>query len=270
MLASILRAAGAPRRRGRQRRASRSLDAVLADPPYDVLAVEVSSFQLHWTSTVEFARGAVLNVAPDHLDWHGSLEAYAADKALVWRSDWYAVYNADDPIVSALVAQRSRTPQSFTLRATPRRRGFGLVDDQLVDRGIGTDRASRSTRRRRRRRAGRAGRRPVARPAQRRERARRRRARPLAAQRDRWPARGPPGDVRGGLRAFDPGAHRIAHVATVAGVDYVDDSKATNPHAAAASLAAYPPVVWVAGGLAKGATFDELVTGAATGCAASC
>ncbi len=72
-----------------------------------------------------------------------------------------------------------------------------------------------------------------------------------------------PADVRAGLRAFDPGAHRIAHVATVDGVEYVDDSKATNAHAAAASLSAYPSVVWVAGGLAKGATFDELVTGAA-------
>ena len=61
------------------------LDAVLADPPYDVLAVELSSFQLHWTSTVALHAGAVLNLAPDHLDWHGSMEQYAADKALVWR-----------------------------------------------------------------------------------------------------------------------------------------------------------------------------------------
>ena len=69
--------------------------------------------------------------------------------------------------------------------------------------------------------------------------------------------------VREGLRTFSPGAHRIAHVATVGGVDYVDDSKATNPHAAAASLRAFGDVVWVAGGLAKGARFDELVAGAA-------
>ena len=68
--------------------------------------------------------------------------------------------------------------------------------------------------------------------------------------------------MRAGLRAVDPGAHRIAHVATVDGVDYVDDSKATNAHAAAASLQAFPHVVWVAGGLAKGGRFDELVQGA--------
>ena len=65
--------------------------------------------------------------------------------------------------------------------------------------------------------------------------------------------------VRDGLRAFRPDGHRIAVVAEHAGVTWVDDSKATNPHAAQSSLAAYDPVVWVAGGLAKGATFDELV-----------
>jgi UDP-N-acetylmuramoylalanine--D-glutamate ligase len=66
--------------------------------------------------------------------------------------------------------------------------------------------------------------------------------------------------VAEGLRRFTPGRHRIAHVATVGGVDYVDDSKATNPHAAAASLQAFDSVVWVAGGLAKGARFEEVVT----------
>jgi UDP-N-acetylmuramoylalanine--D-glutamate ligase len=66
--------------------------------------------------------------------------------------------------------------------------------------------------------------------------------------------------VRDGLRAFTPDAHRIAHVADLDGVAYVDDSKATNTHAAEASLAAYESIVWIAGGLAKGATFDELVT----------
>jgi UDP-N-acetylmuramoylalanine--D-glutamate ligase len=65
--------------------------------------------------------------------------------------------------------------------------------------------------------------------------------------------------VRDGLRSFRPDGHRIAEVATVGGVTWVDDSKATNPHAAASSLQAYEPVVWVAGGLAKGASFDTLV-----------
>ncbi len=75
----------------------------------------------------------------------------------------------------------------------------------------------------------------------------------------------PPDAVRGGLRAFEPQPHRISLVGRVGGVDYVDDSKATNPHAAAASLAAYPAVVWIAGGLLKGADVDDLVVAAAAG-----
>jgi UDP-N-acetylmuramoylalanine--D-glutamate ligase len=68
--------------------------------------------------------------------------------------------------------------------------------------------------------------------------------------------------VSAGLAAFRPEPHRMALVASVAGVDYVDDSKATNPHAAAAALGAYSRVIWIAGGLLKGAEgdLDQLVT----------
>jgi UDP-N-acetylmuramoylalanine--D-glutamate ligase len=65
--------------------------------------------------------------------------------------------------------------------------------------------------------------------------------------------------VRDGLRSFKPDGHRIAVVGEKDGITWVDDSKATNPHAAQSSLQAYDPVIWVAGGLAKGARFDELV-----------
>ena len=86
---------------------------------------------------------------------------------------------------------------------------------------------------------------------------------PTRSPRRPWPGRSacPPAAVRDGLRAFTPDGHRIAEVAEVDGVRYVDDSKATNPHAAKSSLQAYDPVVWVAGGLAKGASFDDLVAG---------
>lgn len=73
----------------------------------------------------------------------------------------------------------------------------------------------------------------------------------------------PAAAVRDGLRAYTPEPHRIAEVATVRGVRFVDDSKATNPHAATASLTAYDHVVWVAGGLLKGADVDELVASVA-------
>jgi UDP-N-acetylmuramoylalanine--D-glutamate ligase len=74
----------------------------------------------------------------------------------------------------------------------------------------------------------------------------------------------PPVAVRDGLRAFRPEPHRIAQVGEVDGVRFVDDSKATNPHAAAASLHSFEKVVWVAGGLLKGADVDDLVKDAAS------
>jgi UDP-N-acetylmuramoylalanine--D-glutamate ligase len=72
----------------------------------------------------------------------------------------------------------------------------------------------------------------------------------------------PPTAVRDGLRAFAPAAHRIATVGTAGGVTFVDDSKATNAHAAQTSLSAYEPIVWIAGGMAKGQQFDGLVVSA--------
>jgi len=68
--------------------------------------------------------------------------------------------------------------------------------------------------------------------------------------------------VRDGLRGSEPAEHRISTVGSVGGVQFVDDSKATNAHAAMTSLRAYPSVVWIAGGLAKGQDFDDLVVGA--------
>jgi UDP-N-acetylmuramoylalanine--D-glutamate ligase len=69
--------------------------------------------------------------------------------------------------------------------------------------------------------------------------------------------------VQQALREFRPGGHRIAEVAVVDGVTWIDDSKATNPHAAQASITAYPRVVWIAGGLLKGASVDEMAAAVA-------
>src|SRR5690606_4551179 len=105
MLADILVAAG--------RRATAAgnvgtpmVEAVLADPPYETLAVELSSFQLHWSSSLRPLAATVLNVAPDHLDWHGSYDAYVAAKAKVWAPGTQVVYNADDDASAALAVGR--------------------------------------------------------------------------------------------------------------------------------------------------------------------
>jgi UDP-N-acetylmuramoylalanine--D-glutamate ligase len=261
------------------------LDAVLADPPYDVLAVELSSFQLHWTSTVALHAGAVLNLAPDHLDWHGSMEQYAADKALVWRGGAVAVVNADDPLVVELAAARAEGPTvAFTL-GEPGRCQLGPHDGTLLEAACSADSGTASSASPdsgtaiRATGSGETHRDPApqrdaaedvvlaavddVRPPAPHNVANALAAAALARSLDHAGLLTvPPEAVRAGLRAVDPGAHRIAHVATVDGVAYVDDSKATNAHAAAASIRAFPHVVWVAGGLAKGGRFDELVAGA--------
>lgn len=240
------------------------LDAVLADEPYDVLAVEVSSFQLHWAHTVEFRAATILNIAPDHIDWHGSMQAYAADKAKVWRGAWYVVFNADDPLVAGLASGHLDT-QDFTLGPIDGH-CLGVHDGLLLDRCYGLSPTDPPEHRYD---EGGGGGAVLARVDDVRPPAPHNVANALAAaglaralglDYSSYPV--PLRAVAQGLRAFSPGSHRIAQVATVAGVAYVDDSKATNPHAAAASLRAFDRVVWVAGGLAKGARFDDVVRGA--------
>ncbi|MEU1052435.1 UDP-N-acetylmuramoyl-L-alanine--D-glutamate ligase [Streptomyces sp. NPDC005876] len=252
MLASILRAAGL-RTAAVGNIGVSLLDAVTGDQEYDVLAVELSSYQLHWAPSLRAHSAAVLNLAPDHLDWHGSMEAYAADKGRIYEGNRVAcVYNAADKATEALVRQadveEGCRAVGFTL-GTPAPSQLGVVDGILVDRAFVADRQKNAQEL--------AEVSDVVPPAPHNI------ANALAAAALARAYGVPPAAVRDGLRAFTPDAHRIAHVADLDQVAYVDDSKATNTHAAEASLAAYGSVVWIAGGLAKGATFDELVAGAA-------
>jgi len=252
MLASILEAAGL-RTAAVGNIGVSLLDAVLGDETYDVLAVELSSYQLHWAPSLRAHSGAVLNLAPDHLDWHGSMAGYAADKGRIYEGNTVAcVYNAQDGATEDLVrvadVEEGCRAIGFTLGA-PAPSQLGVVDGILVDRAFVADRQKNAQE------LAEVG--DVQPPAPHNI------ANALAAAALARAFGVPPAAVRDGLRAFRPDAHRIEHVADVDGVTYIDDSKATNTHAAEASLAAYEPIVWIAGGLAKGATFDELVTGAA-------
>ncbi|QKW49414.1 UDP-N-acetylmuramoyl-L-alanine--D-glutamate ligase [Streptomyces buecherae] len=253
MLAAILEAAGL--RTAAVGNIGVSLfDVILGEREYDVLAVELSSYQLHWAPSLRAHSATVLNLAPDHLDWHGSMEAYAADKGRVYEGNQVAcVYNVADPATEELVraadvAEGCRAI-GFTL-GTPGPSQLGLVDDILVDRAFVADRQRQAQ--------------ELAEVSDLASPAPHNIANALAAAALARAYGVPPAAVRDGLRAFRPESHRIEHVATVDGVDFVDDSKATNTHAAQASLAAYEPVVWIAGGLAKGATFDELVSASAS------
>ncbi|MGW5732039.1 MULTISPECIES: UDP-N-acetylmuramoyl-L-alanine--D-glutamate ligase [Streptomyces] len=252
MLASILEAAGL-RTAAVGNIGVSLLDVVTGDEPYDVLAVELSSYQLHWAPSLRAHSAAVLNLAPDHLDWHGSMEAYAADKGRVYAGNQIAcVYNVADKATEDLVreadVEEGCRAIGFTLNA-PAPSQLGVVDGILVDRAFVPDRQKQAQ--------------ELAEISDVQPPAPHNIANALAAAALARAYGVPATAVRDGLRAFRPDAHRIEHVADVAGVAYVDDSKATNTHAAEASLAAYESIVWIAGGLAKGATFDELVTKAA-------
>jgi UDP-N-acetylmuramoylalanine--D-glutamate ligase len=251
-----------------------SLADVVTEPePYEVVAVELSSFQLHWSSTIVPFAAVVLNVAAHHLDWHGTFEAYAADKARIFAPGTIAIGNADDGRSAAMAeaARLAGAPRAAMFRlGEPGPGELGVAGGYLVDRAFS------------------GGGEPAA--AQ------------LAALADLVPAMtgdvppdpagssprpglpaphnvadalaaaalarayGAPAEAIGaGLRRFRPEPHRISLIGSVNGVVYVDDSKATNPHAAAAALAAYDSVVWLAGGQLKGAEGDlgDLVAAAA-------
>ncbi|NJP51059.1 UDP-N-acetylmuramoyl-L-alanine--D-glutamate ligase [Streptomyces sp. SBST2-5] len=248
MLAAILKAAGL-RTAAVGNIGVSLLDAVLGEEEYDVLAVELSSYQLHWAPSLRAHSAAVLNLAPDHLDWHGSMEAYAADKGRIYEGNRVAcVYNVADKATEDLVreadVEEGCRAIGFTL-GTPGPSQLGVVDDLLVDRAFVADRYKNAQ--------------ELAQVSDVRPPAPHNIANALAAAALARAFGVPAAAVREGLRSFTPDAHRIAHVADIDGVSYVDDSKATNTHAAEASLAAYEKIVWIAGGLAKGATFDELV-----------
>ena len=250
MLASILAAAGL-RTAAVGNIGTPIVDVVQeGDDAYDVLAVELSSYQLHWAPSLRAHSAAVLNLAPDHLDWHGSMEAYAADKGRIYEGNRVAcVYNMADKVTEDLVrgadVEEGCRAVGFTL-GTPGPSQLGVVEGILVDRAFVEDRHKQAQ--------------ELAEIADVNPPAPHNIANALAAAALARAFGVPAAAVRDGLRAFRPDAHRIQHVADVDRVAYIDDSKATNTHAAEASLAAYESIVWIAGGLAKGATFDELVT----------
>ncbi|WP_372510266.1 UDP-N-acetylmuramoyl-L-alanine--D-glutamate ligase [Mycobacterium paraseoulense] len=211
---------------------------VLAEPA-DLLAVELSSFQLHWAPSVRPEAGAVLNIAEDHLDWHSSMAEYTAAKARVLRGR-VAVVGLDDARAAALLGTAPAPVRVGFRLGEPSPGELGVRDGQLIDRAFAADL-------------------------------------PLLPV-DSIPVPGPvgildalaaaalarsvgvPADaIADAVAAFRVGRHRAEVVAIADGVTYVDDSKATNPHAAEASVLAYPRVVWVAGGLLKGASVDAEV-----------
>ena len=247
MLESMLRAAGY--RTVSAGNIGNSLIDVVMHDELDVIAVEVGAPQLSFVHSLSPVASVCLNVADDHIDFFGSMEEYVATKARVYgRTQEAAVYNVQDPVTRQMVEDADVVDGcraiGFTL-GTPGLSMLGIVDDLLVDRAFIAERGSTAQ--------------ELATVSNVHPFAPHNVANALAAAALARAFGVPPVAVRDGLRAFVPAAHRIATVGVVDGVTFVDDSKATNAHAAQMSLLAYEPIVWIAGGMAKGQEFGDLV-----------
>lgn len=253
MLESILRAAGL-RAVACGNVGLPVVEAALDPEGFDVLAVELSSFQLHRTEHAQCEAAVVLGISEDHLDWHGSLDAYAADKGRIYEGARTAcVYSVADERTRALVENADVVEGCRAVGITlgaPGPSELGVVDGILVDRAFLADRATRALELAHLEdlaHLGAHGAPPhIVLDA-------------LAAAALARAHGVDPVHVRDGLRAYRAGAHRAEIVAAAGGITWIDDSKATNPDAARASLAAADPIVWIAGGLTKGADVETLV-----------
>jgi UDP-N-acetylmuramoylalanine--D-glutamate ligase len=208
-----------------------------ADAAYDALVVEVSSFQLRFIEEFHPVAAAITNVALDHLDWHGSAHSYREAKARIYANqtkDDLLVYDSDDEGASMLASSAPATlfPVSGT-RVPEGGGGFDgknlVVHDVVVD--VGELESQDPTH-----------------------------LVNLACAAALALRMGASVDaVARGAIGFQPGAHRRTLVTEAYGVRWINDSKATNPHAALASIrAALGPVILIAGGLAKGIDLGPL------------
>jgi len=233
------------------------LDAVRDPEGFDVLVVELSSHQLHWFDRNEGGEIAplasvCLNLADDHLIWHGSAQAYRDAKAKVYtRTKLACVYNLTDLATREMVedaeVQDGARAIGFGL-GIPGPSDLGIVEGVLVYRAFLEERRTSAL--------------EIATLDDLRESGL---ASPhmaqnvLAAAALARAAGATPAQVREGIRAFWLSPHRTERVHEAGGVIWIDDSKATNAHAANSSLSSFGSVVWVVGGLLKGIDIAPLV-----------
>ena len=233
------------------------LDAIRDPAGFDVLVVELSSFQLHWmpvsgSGAVHPLASACLNLAEDHYDWHGDAVAYAAAKAKVYANTRIAcVYNLGDEATMRMVEEADVAEGCRAIgfgASVPSPSNVGVVDEYIVDRAFLDDRQRSALELASLDDVMTAG---LATPHG--------LANVLAAAALARAAGAEPRAVRDALRRFTVDAHRTQVVLTADEVVWVDDSKATNPHAAHSALSAYRSVVWIVGGLLKGVDVAPLV-----------
>jgi len=219
------------------------IDAVESPEKYEFLVLELSSFQLHWLEDSHFISCAILNIAQDHVDWHGTFDAYAAAKLSLLEMSNTAVLNADDSNVVTGTSHWQGRKVFFTLD-TPAPGEIGIVEELLIDRAFVADAQEAAM---------------FCELSEVIPTVPHNVSNALAAAGLARTAGVDHEQIREAIKTFRPGRHRIETVLEKDQVTWINDSKATNPHAAGASVMSALSVIWVAGGLAKGATMGELV-----------
>jgi len=219
------------------------IEVVESAEKYDYLVLELSSFQLHWLEDAEFVSSAVLNIAQDHLDWHGSFDAYASDKLTILDKSMTAILNSQDgEIVTRTTHWKGR--KVFFSLDTPSPGEMGVVEELLVDRAFVADPQEAAM---------------ICELVEVTPTVPHNVSNALAAAGLARTVGVSHEAIRSAITEFAPGRHRIETVLERDGITWINDSKATNPHAAAAAIMSALSVIWIAGGLAKGATMGELV-----------
>jgi UDP-N-acetylmuramoylalanine--D-glutamate ligase len=216
-------------------------------PEIDMLAIELSSFQIDWSELPRFEAIALLNISPDHIDWHGSFDRYRDAKLKLISLSKRSFINISDATLSRSWPELTTASNSDLIPfhlGSPASGEIGLVEDLIVDRALVDDPMNAQV---------------LVEVAVLPSSASHNVSNAMAAA-ALSKAIGIGADaITKGLATFVLDQHRLQVIGESKGVTWVDDSKATNPHAAMAAIFSFPSVIWIAGGLAKGASMDELV-----------
>jgi UDP-N-acetylmuramoylalanine--D-glutamate ligase len=219
------------------------VDALTGGNKFDVLALELSSFQISWSSLPEYHAVAILNIAQDHIDWHGSFEEYANAKMKLLTQTKTALLNLNDPEI-ILRAASWNGRKVFCGFDSPQAGEIGLVEELLIDRAFVTSSETAEV---------------IAELADVKPAVPHNVSNAMAAAGLALAIGIAHPQVKSGIANFKLDKHRLQTVLSKDGITWVNDSKATNPHAATAALLSHLSNIWIAGGLAKGAKMDDLI-----------
>jgi UDP-N-acetylmuramoylalanine--D-glutamate ligase len=219
------------------------VEAVTSENRFAVLAIELSSFQIAWSSLPEYEAVSILNIAEDHIDWHGTFSEYADAKMKLLSQSKVGILNLNDPEVILRSAGWSGHKVFFGFN-TPQAGEIGLVEELLIDRAFVNSPEAAEV---------------IAELSNVKPAVPHNVSNAMAAAGLALSIGIAHPLVKSGITSFKLDKHRLQTLATKDGITWVNDSKATNPHAASAALLSHLSNIWIAGGLAKGAKMDDLI-----------